>query len=370
MNDGVEAVLYDGVSSRPLEARVSVREPNALVVEHGGERFTWPLEHAGMQWERTRDTLRITFGEFPRRVLIVRDPLFIRSFVLRMRYTGRQGVYDRMLGLARSGPVLFFLGVAVLLVASYVWLLPWAAEGVAMLMPRTVDRQLGEAAWGTMVHSLDEDTARSRTLQRFGEALQLSPDHPLTFHVVDDEQVNAFALPGGHIVVFTGILERMDRPEELAALLAHEGTHVQERHSTRMLMRQLASYVFLSLIIGDASAIAAVVAEHADNVRNLSYSRGLEADADRHGMERMHARGVDPHGMVDLLKLLQEEAVDMPAAMEFLSSHPLTAERVAEAERLAAELGIPAVARPPLDGLFQALRAEEKEVVSEEVMAE
>jgi len=359
VSEGVEAVLYDGVSSRPIEARVSVREPNALAVEHGNERFTWPLEHSGLQWERTRDTLRISFGEFPRRVLIVRDPLFIRSFVLRMRYTGRQGVYDRLLGVARSGPLLFFLGVAVLLVASYVWLLPWAAEGVAVLMPRSVDQQLGAAAWGTMAPTLDEDTARSRTLQRFGDALQLSPDHPLTFHVVRDDQVNAFALPGGHIVVFTGILERMDRPEELAALLAHEGTHVQERHSTRMLMRQLASYVFLSLIIGDASAIAAVVAEHADNVRNLSYSRGLETDADRHGMERMHSRGVDPDGMVGLLNLLQEEAVDLPAAMEFLSSHPLTAERVAEAERLAAQLGDPVVARPPLDGLFAALTTPE-----------
>ncbi len=355
---GVEAVLYDGVSSRPLEARVSVHEPSALVVEHGAERFTWPLEHKGLQWERTRDTLRITFGGFPRRVLIVRDPLFIKSFVLRMRYTGRQGVYDRLLGVARSGPVLFFLGVAVLLVASYVWLLPWAAEGVAVLLPRSVDRQLGEAAWGTMMHSLDEDTACSRTLQRFGDALQLSPDHPLTFHVVRDEQVNAFALPGGHIVVFTGILERMDRPEELAALLAHEGTHVQERHSTRMLMRQLASYVFLSLIIGDASAIAAVVAEHADNVRNLSYSRGLESDADRHGMARMHARGVDPQGMVDLLKLLQEEAAGMPAAKELLSSHPLTEDRIAEAEDQARHLGPVAAARPPLDTLFTALKQE------------
>lgn len=175
-------------------------------------------------------------------MLIVRDPLFIRSFVLRMRYTGRQGVYDRLLGVARSGPVLFFLGVAVLLVASYVWLLPWAAEGVAMLMtlrgPATGCRRLGHH--GPHARRGHRAQPHPATLRR---CLTVSPDHPLTFHVVRDDQVNAFALPGGHIVVFTGILERMDLPEELAALLAHEGTHVQERHSTRMLMRQLVSHV-------------------------------------------------------------------------------------------------------------------------------
>jgi predicted Zn-dependent protease len=96
-------------------------------------------------------------------------------------------------------------------------------------------------------------------------------------------------MPGGDIVVFSGILEGMEYPEQLAALLAHEGTHVQKRHSTRMMVRQMARLLFLSLLIGDVSAVAAVLAENADNVRNMSYSRGLETDADRHGMERMHA---------------------------------------------------------------------------------
>jgi predicted Zn-dependent protease len=111
-------------------------------------------------------------------------------------------------------------------------------------------------------------------------------------------------MPGGDIVVFSGIVKGMEHPEQLAALLAHEATHVHERHSTRMMVRQMAGYLFLSLLIGDVNAVVGVLAENADNLRNMSYSRNLETDADARGIERLRAAGVDPQGMVKLLELL------------------------------------------------------------------
>lgn len=360
MSTPVKATYYDGVTSKPWEANVGIREPNSLEVElEGGERFHWPLEHKGMQWERSADALRLSFGEHPRKVLVIRDPLFIKSFALRMRYTGRQGIYDRTLALARSGPFLFFIGVIALLVCSYLWVLPWGAERLAMLAPRGFDEKLGDAAFEQMKLGLNIDTARSARLQTFGDRLVISPDHKLRYHVVNEDQVNAFALPGGHIVVFSGILDRMNDPGELAALLAHEGTHVQERHSTRIMVRGLASYLFVSLLIGDVSAVAAVVAENADKLRNMGYGRGLESEADAVGQERLKANGVDPDGMVHLLELLEEEAMDMPEEMAFLSSHPLTEQRIADAKAQAGTLGHVEGAPEGLDSLFQALRLPE-----------
>ena len=154
----------------------------------------------------------------------------------------------------------------------------------------------------------------------------------------------------------TIIFAKGSSADALLETLDKAGAQRGERWQWRMLMRQLASYVFISMLIGDASAIVAVVAENADNIRNLSYSRGLEEDADRHGMERLHARGVDPQGMVELLKLLEEEAMEMPQAMQFLSSHPLTEDRIAVAERERDALGpLPA---PPMDlvPLFEKVR--------------
>lgn len=356
MSTPAAANFYDGLTSKPHEATVSIREPDALEVELNGERFYWPLEHGGMQWERTSSTLRITFGEHPRKVLIVRDVDFIKRFVQRMQRAGRRGVYDRTLSLARQGPLLFLLGLVFSVVAGYVWVLPFAAERSALLLPTEVDRQLGQLTAPDVMLDLWEDSARSATLQQFGDRLALGRRFELRYHVVHNEQVNAFAMPGGHIVVFSGILERMDTPGQLAALLAHEATHVEERHSMRMLMRQGASYLFLSLLLGDVNAVVALLAENADNLRNLTYSRTLETDADQLGMERMAEAGVHPEGMVQLLELLQREAADVPEELAFLSSHPLTEQRIAKAREQAFTMEVLGRNDPELDRLFQALR--------------
>ncbi len=351
-----KANFYDGLTSKPKDALVGLREPGSLEVEADGERIHWPLEHPDMEWERSGSMLRITFGEHPRRVLIVREPVFIKSFVMRMQYAGRRGVYDRTLSVARRGPLLFFLALVLVLVGGYFWVLPFAAERMALLLPLEVDKQLGKASYGSIMLGLPEDTARSAVLQRFGDKLQLSEKFDLRFHLVESEQVNAFAMPGGDIVVFSGIVDGMDHPEQLAALLAHEATHVDERHSTRMMVRQMAGYLFLSLLLGDVNAVVALVAENADNLRNLSYSRGLETDADAHGMERMEAAGVDPHGMVQLLELLEKESADMPEEMAFLSSHPLTTHRIEQARRKAASTKRITVVDPELQRLFQEVK--------------
>lgn len=356
MEREVHATYYDGATSKPQEATVRVSDLNSLEVRlPDGERFQWPMEHKGMEWERSSAMLRLSFGEHPRRVLLIRDELFIKSFVLRMRYTGRQGIYDRALNIARSGPVLLFLGVIALLVCSYFWILPWTAERLAMVVPQEVDERIGETAFQQMAYAMELDTEKTAALQEFGDALELSASYTPTYHVVNDDQVNAFALPGGHIVVFTGILEKMSSSDELAALLAHEATHVEERHSTRMMARSMAGYLFLSLLIGDVNAVVAVVAENANALRNLGYGRGLESEADGVGQERLLANGVDPLAMVKLLELLQREARDMPEELAFLSSHPLTQERIDNANAKALELGKPTTPKQGLNELFERL---------------
>ena len=127
MSTAFPANFYDGLTSKPKEALVRLREPDALEVEVDGDRFFWPLEHGGMEWERTVSTLRITFGEHPRRVIITRDKLFISTFVKRMQYAGRRGVYDRTLSLARKGPLFFFLGLA--LIAGGLLVNAWKGMG-------------------------------------------------------------------------------------------------------------------------------------------------------------------------------------------------------------------------------------------------
>ena len=158
-------------------------------------------------------------------------------------------------------------------------------------------------------------------------------------------------------MVFSGIVNGMEHHEQLAALLAHEATHVDERHSMRMMVRQMAGYLFLSMLLGDVNAVVAVLVENADNIRNMSYSRNLETDADQHGMERMAAAGVDPQGMVQLLELLEAETDEVPGALSFLSSHPLTEDRIAKAQANTTKNSGPFSTDPELERLFDSLKA-------------
>ncbi|HEX2616614.1 MAG TPA: M48 family metallopeptidase [Flavobacteriales bacterium] len=356
----VEATYYDGLTSKARPAFVSVREPQTLEVEilpdgtNEGSKILWPLEHGGMEWERTATTLRLTFGEHPRRVVLVRDPLFIKSFAIRMRYAGRQGVYDRMLATARRGPILFFFAVIALLGAGYMWVLPFAAEHLAMALPVSLDRRLGDTMYETMGPTLSIDSARSAALQRFGDRLVLAPSHQLRFHVAEEDQVNAFAMPGGHIVVYTGLLDKIEKPEQLVALLAHEASHVEKRHTTRAVVRDLSGTVFIALLVGDAGGVAAAAAKQGEALRGLGYSRSLESEADEIGIERMRENHIDPHGMVELLHLFEEEG-DVPEAMAFLSTHPLTKERLERAEKAAAAEPM-GVTDPGLQKAFEQLR--------------
>lgn len=354
MTGPITVTFYDGLSSLPKEARVQWISMELLEVDHEGVRNSWPIKDPRFSWEATGGSLRLSFGT-PPQVVIITDDLVKRQFQEHFQRTAKHRKADATVPLLFSRPVLFLLSLVALGVAAYIWLMPLLAGWMATLLPVDADRRIGEAYWSSMAPTLKLDTARSAALQRFGDRLELAPEFKLRFHVAVDDQVNAFALPGGHIVVYTGILDRMKEPGELAALLAHEGTHVQLRHSTRSIMRELSGAVFLSLIIGDVGTLSTLVAEHADNLRGLAYSRGLETEADAVGMERMAADGVDPQGMVQLLHLLEREAQDMPEGFAFLSSHPLTKERIDAAVEKAGTLKEASAQDAELKSLFEAL---------------
>ncbi|MCC7502425.1 MAG: M48 family metallopeptidase [Flavobacteriales bacterium] len=358
MTGPINVTFYDGLSSLPKEARVQWISMELLEVEYEGVRNNWPIKDPRFSWEATGGALRLSFG-MPPQVVIIKDEAVKRHFMEHFQRTAKHRKADATVPLLFSRPVLFLLSLIAVGIAAYVWMMPLLAGWMATLLPVDADRRIGEAYWSSMAPTLQLDTARSAALQRFGDRLELAPDFTLKYHVAVDDQVNAFALPGGHIVVYTGILDRMKEPGELAALLAHEGTHVQLRHSMRGIMRELSGAVFLSLIIGDVGSLMTIVAERADDLRGLSYTRGLESEADAVGMERMTADGLDPQGMLKLLQLLEREAQDMPEGLSFLSSHPLTTERIAAAQEKAKALGHAPSPDAELERLFVALKAEE-----------
>lgn len=164
------------------------------------------------------------------------------------------------------------------------------------------------------------------------------PPQPFEFQsaVILHNALNAFAVPGGHVFVFTGLIMNMDNEAELAGVLAHELAHVTQRHvASRMERAQFLTIGSLLVAIagialgGPAGAAAAVTAAGAGQSAMLNYSRLDESESDNLGLQYLLAAGYPARGMVDSFKLLRQKSwmsgVNVPT---YLSTHPAIGDRV------------------------------------------
>ncbi len=153
-------------------------------------------------------------------------------------------------------------------------------------------------------------------------------DFKFTFTIVEDETLNAFALPGGAIVIHSGLIMKAKHVNEVAGVLAHEICHVTRRHHIRGMVDKLGFFVLLRALIGDASGIGAELALLGTTLESLKYSRDYELEADESGWKLMLDANLDPKGMIDFFEKLHHEHGGMDEATSFMSTHPATSERI------------------------------------------
>ncbi|MDH3748880.1 MAG: M48 family metalloprotease [Gammaproteobacteria bacterium] len=175
--------------------------------------------------------------------------------------------------------------------------------------------------------------------------------HRFEFFVINDERINAFALPGGYIGVHTGLIEATRNEDELAGVLAHEIAHVTQRHIARAIhanQRQgiLTTALMLGAIVagiagggGDAMQAGIAVAQGTAAQSQINFTRSNEYEADRIGIGALHDAGYDPHGMASFFDVMSRQQPTSPElrAPEFLRTHPVTTNRIAEARARASE---------------------------------
>lgn len=147
------------------------------------------------------------------------------------------------------------------------------------------------------------------------------------FHVIDEASINAFALPGGDVVVHRGLLRLLDRVEQLAAVLAHEIQHVEQQHGIRGYFHTQSAATIIAWTFGLASPDGTELAVY---LKHAKYGRALETDADLRGAQLLTQAGVDRAHMVTLLrKLAQAPGSRVPA---WLSDHPDPLDRARRVE--------------------------------------
>lgn len=226
-------------------------------------------------------------------------------------------------------------------------LVPILANQLATILPARGERALGDATLEQVRAALDEggigglsicddpggvaalDAIRTRIIGN------LALPYDLTVTVLDDDLVNAFALPGGHIVFFRGLIDAASSPDEVAAVFAHELGHVVARDPVRIALRSAGSIGVLGLLFGDFAG-GAVVLLLTERLIQAAYTREAEAAADLFAHTALIDAGIRPDALADLFGTLADEGGDVPGLVQHFLSHPALGDRIAGA-RAAAE---------------------------------
>jgi predicted Zn-dependent protease len=175
--------------------------------------------------------------------------------------------------------------------------------------------------------------------------------HTYDVTVVANDEVNAFALPGGRIVVWTGLVAHAESAEQIAGVLAHEIAHVERRHGLRNVVYRAGLVLGLRLLVAiflgvDLDGFTALATDAAALAMANDYSQGQESEADADAVLRMHAAGLDPTALAGFFRVMSRTGVgDLPAIASWLSTHPDHASRIAAMEAQARALP-PSTPRP------------------------
>lgn len=185
------------------------------------------------------------------------------------------------------------------------------------------------------------DSAANAYINRLGQQIvSQTPmaNLPWQFHIIDDPEVNAFNIPGGHVYVTTGLIGASDNLSELAGVMAHEIAHGVERHATEQMTRSYGLGIIAALVLGQNPAVyQQILAQIIGSGTMARFGRGAEIEADVLGTRYMHAAGYNPNGLITMFEELLERRQRQPGAVDkFFSTHPLTEDRI---DTVRAEIG-------------------------------
>jgi Zn-dependent protease with chaperone function len=289
------------------------------------------------------DQLVVKWGKEPAtRTLYVKDPVLIRTFreaappelthhfetaaaKVRQARTHRRRMWGIVIG---------SLGA----LALFLWLgSDWLVELAVSRIPVEWEQKLGESAYRDFLAQQDvlkEGPAVAAVNEMTQRLTSQATNNPYTFDVtvVRSDVINAFALPGGYIVVFTGLMKKAESGEEVAGVLSHEVNHVLQRHGLDRIVKTLGLMAVVTILVGDPQGLAGLMKQVGLELVTLKFGRVQETEADLTGLQLLQRAKIDPTGMVRFFERLSEKD---QGRMEWLSTHPMS---TARAERLKAEL--------------------------------
>ncbi|MEW9918462.1 M48 family metallopeptidase [Marimonas sp. MJW-29] len=327
----MRGAYFDGDS--PVAQGVSLTlSGGALVLSFPeGDSLSWPIEEV-----RQLPDVAGREGAVLRRVS---DPL-ARLFVTDLSLLDHLPQRNRRNPPKGRGRLMAWAVAAVAAVGLQIFVLvPLLADNLAGFIPPEGERALGEATLGQIREALDDTgmsplaiceapegvAALDRLIARLGGERDFGQQ--VTVSVLDHEMVNAFALPGGFVILFRGLIEAANGPDEVAAVLAHEIGHVISADPTRHALRSAGSIGVLGLLFGDFAGGAAVLFL-TERLISARYSQAAETGADAFAHEVLAEAGISPGALGDMFASMREKYGDSEGVTAHFLTHPSLGTRI------------------------------------------
>lgn len=251
----------------------------------------------------------------------------------------------------KAGRLSVFVALAGILAAiiMLLWLsFGWAVDSIVEEVPPQWEVEIGRSAAREILeqHAICSDQAMNKSVQELGSRLVMGlgmTPYRWRIRIIDDEEINAFALPGGYVFINRGLLKRSYDGYQVAGVLAHEFQHVLHRHGIKNMVRQIGLMTIVYAVLGDAGAIESFLVGNAANLASMSFNRDQETEADVHAMELIYKAGLEPTGLMKFMEMLSKEEGLAGSIPTFLSTHPASDDRANELEALVRSRGQPIV---------------------------
>ncbi|MBR9843568.1 MAG: M48 family metallopeptidase [Rhodobacteraceae bacterium] len=343
--EGLRGVYFDGQSAAAQEVRLVMDEGAGQLVLHGEVvDVAWRLEDVRLVPDQAgQGGLVLRSATDPAARLLTAHRELAESFPARHRRVAE----------IEAGRILRWALAAVASVALIVFVLvPTMANQLARFVPPEGEKALGDATLAQIRGALNENSEMGIRIcvqpdgvlafKSMADTLSASVDLPvpLTVTVLDHAMVNAFALPGGHIVFMRGLLDTAESAEEVAAVFAHEMGHVVSRDPTRHALRSAGSIGVLGLLFGDFAG-GALVLFLTEQLIEAHYSQGAEAAADVFAYDVLAKAGIPPSALGAMFERFRAETGDAEGITAHFLSHPSLGTRI-EAARAATPEGFEA----------------------------
>jgi Zn-dependent protease with chaperone function len=328
---GGSAIYFDGTSSRRRLVTLAFNDGLELH-EDGHTLAAWSFADI-RRADSPSGALRVTCLTAPALArLEIRDAAVAAELISRCarldeNIPGRHGT-ARIVG--------WSLGATVSIVAVVLFGVPLAADRLAPLVPQALERRLGDVAEGQVKTLFGGKTCNNASGQaaftKLVDAIRKSTglDTSIQSEVLATPVPNAFALPGGRVYLFSGLLAKAENADEIAGILAHELGHLRHRDGTRNLIYNGGTSFLIGLLFGDITGSGALIFASRSLV-TASYSREAEQNADTFAIDAMHRLGRSPKPMGELMFRVTGKEGDK--SLSVLSNHPLTEDRLARMSR-------------------------------------